>query len=74
MEEGEPRLRSCPKCNGAHEHLLDTNWLHTCFWCDSWWVLGQYFDDFATDEEFDTFFKSQGMKIGDSTTTIHIKE
>ncbi len=74
MEEGEPGLRSCPKCNSAHKHLLNVNWLHSCLWCDSWWVLGRYLEDFTTDEEFDTFFQSLGMKLGDSTTTINIKE
>ena len=74
MEAGEPGLRSCPKCNGSHGHLLNVNRLHLCIWCDSSWVLRKYFDDFETDEEFDAFFISLGMKPGDSTTQVTIND
>jgi len=70
MEDGEPALRSCWECNGAHEHLKMVNFLHTCFECGRYWVFDKFFDEFKTDEEFDNFFISKGMKSGQSTQEI----
>jgi len=40
LEEGEPFLRSCPECNPAHKHLMDTDYFHTCFQCGRSWIFG----------------------------------
>ena len=69
MEEGEPSLRSCWECNEAHEHLKTVNYLHVCSHCGRYWVFDKYLE-FDNDEEFDNFFKSKGMKSGDSTQII----
>lgn len=69
MEEGEPAMRSCWECNGAHERIKDTNFLHICFNCGKFWILGRYFD-FNSDEECDDFFKSKGLEPGNSTQKI----
>ena len=70
MEEGEPALRSCWKCNAAHEHLKTVNFLHTCWECGRYWVFGRFLDTFKTEKAFDNFFKRQGMNSGDSTSKI----
>lgn len=70
FEEGEPAFRSCWECNSAHEHLKKVNSLHNCFSCNRFWVFDRFLDEFETDEEFDAFFESKGMKPGDSTMTI----
>lgn len=70
MEKGEPDLRSCWKCNNAHEGLKKVNRLHLCFQCGRYWVFDRFLDNFKTKKELDDFFKSNGMKKGDSTTKI----
>lgn len=70
MEEGEPSLRSCWKCNPAHEHLKTVNMLHTCFECGRYWVYDRFVDSFVTDEKFDNFFRYNGLKEGESTSKI----
>ena len=67
LEKDEPALRSCWECNPAHEHLKKTDWLHLCFICGRYWILGKYMDEFDDDVEIDDFFKSLNMAIGDST-------
>jgi len=69
MEDGEPILRSCPKCNQAHKHLMKTNALHTCIMCGQFWTLGRFFD-FKDDADFDKFFESFGLKKGESTQKL----
>jgi hypothetical protein len=70
MEAGEPAMRSCWECNTAHEHLKEVNFLHTCFECGKFWVFDKFFNELNGDEEFDNFFRSKGLKEGDSTTKI----
>ena len=70
MEKGEPALRSCWECNGAHEHLKKVNSLHYCWECCRYWVFDRFLDTFTTDDDFDNYFKSIGLKSGDSTTKI----
>jgi len=69
-ENGEPATRSCWQCNSAHEHLKTVNFLHVCFACGRYWIFDRYMDEFKNDEEFDNFFKSLGLKPGESTTKI----
>lgn len=69
-EEDEPVLRSCWECNAAHEHLKKVNTLHLCFECGRYWVFDKFLEDFKNNEEFDAYFKSLGLKPGDSTTKI----
>jgi hypothetical protein len=57
MDAGEPAMRSCPECNGAHEHLRNTDFLHVCFQCGKYWIFGRYLDSFKTVEEMDAFMK-----------------
>ena len=63
MEEGEPALRSCPKCNPAHKHLMNTEFLHLCFQCGRYWIHGKYLDDFKSEKEMDDFLKEKLEKI-----------
>lgn len=70
MELGEPGLRSCWECNSSHENLKKVNRLHVCFACGRYWVFDRFMDEFKKDSEFDEFFKSKGMKPGNSTMTI----
>lgn len=56
-EEGEPCLRSCPRCNPSHKHLLDTAVLHNCFGCGVWWIYNKYLDQFNTEQEVINFIK-----------------
>lgn len=70
MEDGEPAMRSCWECNGAHEHLKKVNFLHVCFSCGRYWLFGTYMDSFENDEDFDNFFTSLGMNPGDSTQKV----
>ena len=70
MEKGEPFLRSCWACNSAHEHLKKVNTLHQCFECGNMWVFNHFLKDFKTIESYDNYFKSKGMKVGDSTKKI----
>ena len=70
MEKGEPSLRSCWECNPAHERLKTVNSLHTCYECNRYWIFDRFLDSFESDEEFDDYFKSLGMRSGDSTTKI----
>ena len=70
MEEGEPALRSCWECNGAHEHLKTVNWLHVCYSCGRYWVFDRFLDALETDADFDSFMQSKGLQVGDSTTKI----
>jgi len=57
-DEGEPALRSCWECNGAHEHLKDVDFLHFCIWCNRYWIFGHFLDDFASTEAMDEFLKT----------------
>lgn len=50
-EEGEPALRSCGKCNAAHHHLLERNFLHVCFECGQYFGYGYYFTDFKNEKD-----------------------
>lgn len=56
---GEPVLRSCPKCNPAHEHLMDADFLHLCTWCYREWIFGKFLDEFETDEQAENWIKEQ---------------
>ena len=56
--EGEPALRSCWECNGAHEHLKDTDFLHVCILCGRYWIFGHFMDDFESTEAMDEFLKT----------------
>jgi len=69
-DHDEPRLRSCWECNPAHERLRDSAYIHCCFDCGKYWVLGWDFGQDATEEEFDAHFAARGLKPGDSTTKI----
>ena len=33
-------LRSCWKCNGAHEHLKEADYVINCFGCGHWYYKG----------------------------------
>ena len=74
LEEGEPAFRSCWECNPAHERLKRVNMLHACPWCGRHWVFDRYFESFQSEEEFDEFFRSKGMKPGDSTSKVAVGE
>ena len=63
LEEGEPCLRSCPECNPAHKHLMDTDYFHTCFQCGRSWIFGRYLDSFKSDKEMDDFLKEKLTKF-----------
>lgn len=69
-EGGEPVLRSCWKCNPAHEHLKKVNFLHVCFNCGRYWIFGKFLDEFASLSKCERFFSKMGMKPGDSTSKI----
>jgi len=56
-DEGEPAMRSCWECNGAHGHLKDVTFLHYCMWCDRYWIFGHFLDEFDTPEKMDAFLK-----------------
>lgn len=58
MDEGEPAFRSCWECNGAHEHLKDTDFLHVCFSCGRYWIHGYFLDEFESQEKLDEFLKA----------------
>ena len=58
-EEHEPVMRSCWECNEAHEHLKDVDSLHCCFWCNRYWMFGQYLDTFDSPEKLDAFLKER---------------
>lgn len=58
-ESGEPALRSCPECNSSHEHLMDTDFLHLCIECGSYWIYGRYLDSFESIDEMDAFLKEK---------------
>jgi hypothetical protein len=58
-DEDEPIFRSCWECNSAHEHLKDTTRLHSCSWCNRYWIFGHYFDEFETPEALDAFLKDK---------------
>ena len=62
-DEGEPVLRSCPECNPAHKHLMDTDFLHMCFQCGRYWIYGRYLDSFKSTEEMDEFLKDKLEKV-----------
>ena len=51
MEEGEPAMRSCWECNGAHEHLKKVNTLHCCWECGRYWVFDIFLDEFENDKK-----------------------
>lgn len=70
MEPDEPVFRSCWECNTAHKQLKTANALHACFDCGRFWVFDRFMDTLETDADFEAFFSAQGMKPGDSTTTI----
>ena len=72
LEEGEPALRSCWECNQAHKRLKNVNWLHFCFLCERYWILGQFLDEFLDEPEFDAFFVEKGLKPGESTTKLGV--
>ncbi len=57
FDEGEPALRSCWECNGAHEHLKDVTSLHVCFGCGRFWIFGRYMDSFKDEKERDEFLR-----------------
>jgi len=59
LEEEEPVLRSCPGCNPAHKHLIDTDYLHTCFQCGRSWIFGRYLDSFKSIKERDRFLEEK---------------
>lgn len=70
-EHGEPAMRSCWECNGAHEHLKRVNTAHVCLMgCGRYWVFDRYLDTLESDEAFDAYFTSLGLKPGESTTKI----
>lgn len=58
FEDGEPVLRSCPECNGAHAHLRDVTLVHYCFICGRYWLRGRYLDEFETVEELVRFVEA----------------
>jgi len=62
LEEGEPVFRSCPKCNPAHKHLMNTEYLHMCYQCGRYWIFGRYLDSFKSAEEMDKFLKEKLTK------------
>jgi hypothetical protein len=70
MEKGEPCMRSCWECNSAHEGLKKVNMLHWCFECGKYWIFDKFLKELKKDDEFDKFFRSKGMKEGDSTSKI----
>ncbi len=70
LEDGEPRMRSCWKCNAAHEHLKKVNSLHVCFFCGQYWIFDKYIEDLKSDNDFDAFFKEKGLTPGGSTQGI----
>ena len=70
FELGEPAMRSCWECNGAHEHLKKTNRMHVCFECGRYWVFDRFLNSFETDADFDAFFAGLGLTSGGSTTEV----
>ena len=36
----QPEMRSCWKCNGAHDHLKQREWPLVCFSCGKWYYKG----------------------------------
>lgn len=63
LERGEPYLRSCPECNPAHKHLMDTDYFHTCFECGRSWIFGRYLDSFKSVKEMGDFLKGELKKF-----------
>ena len=63
LEGGEPYLRSCPECNPAHKHLMDTDYFHICFECGRSWIFGRYLDEFNSAEEMGDFLKGKLRKF-----------
>lgn len=41
---GEFSMRSCWRCNPAHEHLKTVGGLFHCFECGRWFMNGGFFD------------------------------
>ena len=40
LKKGEPALRSCWKCNSAHKHLKNADYLIYCIWCGNLYLKG----------------------------------
>lgn len=41
LKKDEPALRSCWKCNSAHNHLKKANYLILCFECGKLYLKGK---------------------------------
>ena len=66
----EPIPRSCKTCNPAHDHLHGANFLHVCFECGRYWLLGKYLDELKSAEECEAWVRGLGLVPGDSTTKV----
>ncbi len=47
---GKFAMRSCWKCNGAHEHLKKSDSLIVCFECGHWYLEGHDLTEIADAE------------------------
>ena len=64
-ENDEPILRSCWKCNSAHDRLKHVDKLHMCFVCGQYWIHGKMFSDFESEEALDDFLKRKLKGVKD---------
>lgn len=71
FDEGEPAFRSCPQCNGMHEHLAWAKVVHLCFSCGRYWLNGRYLDDI--DDADQRAFFMQCEKDGCAVQVIDAK-
>ena len=69
-EEGEPVMRSCWRCNKAHEHLKTVNSLHACFRCCRLWVFDKFLGSFDDSKALAEWLMSKGVKPGQSTREV----
>lgn len=51
LKKGEPALRSCWKCNPAHNHLKKTYYLIYCMWCGKLYLKGKEVEIEGEDNE-----------------------
>lgn len=74
LEPGEPAIRTCWECNGAHQHLRFVTNLHLCIVCGRNWILGHYLNEFHGDNDaFERLLRELGLKYQQSTTLLTVK-
>ena len=59
LDYGEPVLRSCWECNGAHEYLKNSTTLSVCQECGRNFIHGRFFDEFKSTADLDAFLKEK---------------